>query len=47
MCHRLLTYIKENHLKTDDSLYEDLILDDLSVEGYYHYVVKLSVKLFQ
>lgn len=45
MCHQLQAYIKENHLKTDDSLLEDVILDDLSVDGYYHYVVRLSVAL--
>ncbi|NLD10414.1 MAG: MerR family transcriptional regulator [Clostridiales bacterium] len=45
LCKKLIAYAKENHLKLDDSLYEDLILDDLSVDGYYHYMVKVSVRV--
>ena len=45
MCHRLLDYAKENHLKLDGSLYEDVILDDLSVNGYHNYRIKLSARI--
>jgi DNA-binding transcriptional MerR regulator len=45
LCNKIIQYAKENHLKLDDSLYEDVILDDLSVDGYYHYLVKVSARI--
>lgn len=45
LCNKVITYAKKNHLRLDDSLYEDVILDDLSVEGYYHYLIKISARI--
>jgi len=45
LCNKVLEYAKENHLVLDGSLYEDVILDDLSVEGYYHYLIKVSARI--
>lgn len=45
LCNKIIAYAKENHLILDDSLYEDVILDDLSVDGYYHYLVKVSAHI--
>lgn len=44
-CETLLNYASENKLPLDDVFYEDVILDDLSTEGYYNYVVKLSIRI--
>ena len=44
-CQKLLEYAKENGLSLGDVFYEDVILDDLSTEGYYNYLVKLSIKI--
>ena len=43
-CQKLLEYAKQNGLSLGDVFYEDVILDDLSTEGYYSYLVKLSIK---
>lgn len=40
---KLLDYAKINNLKIQDNFYEDIILDDLSVEGYENYAIKISV----
>lgn len=45
LCHQLIQYAKENHLTLDDSLYEDVIFDDLSVKGYHDYRIRLSVRI--
>ena len=45
LCHLLLDYAKKNHLWLDDSFYEDVILDDFSVPGYYNYLVKVSIRV--
>ena len=45
MCHALIRYAKENRLTLDDSLYEDVLLDEMSVEGQNHYLVKVSARL--
>ena len=45
LCHLLLDYAKKNHLWLDDSFYEDVILNDFSVPGYYNYLVKVSIRV--
>jgi DNA-binding transcriptional MerR regulator len=45
LCNLLLDYAKKNHLWLDDSFYEDVILDDFSVAGYYNYLVKISIRV--
>ena len=42
-CRRLLAYADAHGLKLDNCFYEDVILDDLSTEGYDKYLVKLSI----
>lgn len=44
-CLKLLEYARSHGLTTDDHFYEDVILDDLSTDGYYNYLVKLSVRV--
>ena len=44
-CLKLLEYAKEHNLTLGDRFYEDVILDDLSTDGYYNYLVKLSIKV--
>lgn len=44
-CQRLIDYAAENSLTLGDDFYEDVILDDLSTDGYYNYLVKLSINL--
>ena len=44
-CQKLIEYASENRLVLDDVFYEDVILDDLSTEGYYNYLVKLSIRI--
>lgn len=41
----LLNYIETNNLKVDDSFYEEIILDELSVKNYDEYKIKISVKI--
>ena len=44
-CLKLLEYAEAHNLTLGDRFYEDVILDDLSTEGYYNYLVKLSIKV--
>lgn len=44
-CLKLLEYARAHNLTVGDRFYEDVILDDLSTEGYYNYLVKLSIKV--
>ena len=44
-CLKLLDYARAHNLNLGDRFYEDVILDDLSTEGYYNYLVKLSIKV--
>ncbi len=44
-CKKLLKHAAEHGLELEDVFYEDVILDDLSTEGYYNYLVKLSIKI--
>lgn len=41
----MLRYAKETGLALADVFYEDVLLDELSVEGYDNYVVQLSVSV--
>ncbi|MEF9921302.1 MAG: MerR family transcriptional regulator [Anaerovoracaceae bacterium] len=45
ICLEILDYAKKNHLKLGDSFYEDVILDDLSTNGYYNYLIKISIRV--
>ena len=44
-CQKILKYAQEHKLQLGDVFYEDVILDDLSTEGYYGYLVKLSIRI--
>lgn len=44
-CLKLMEYARERGLSLGDRFYEDVIWDDLSTEGYYNYLVKLSIKV--
>lgn len=44
-CLKLLDYAKINGLTTGECFYEDVILDDFSTDGYYNYLVKLSIRI--
>lgn len=44
-CRRLIRFAAENGLTLGENFYEDVILDDLSTEGYYNYLVKLSINI--
>ncbi len=45
LVRKLLKYADDNSVSTEDEIFEDLILDDLSVDGYYHYMVRLAIKI--
>ena len=42
-CLKLLDYGRMHNLSLGDCFYEDVLLDDLSTNGYYNYLVKLSI----
>ena len=42
-CLKIMDYASSHHLTLSDNFYEDVILDDLSTEGYFNYLVKLSI----
>lgn len=42
---RLLAHAKQEGLQLAPEIYEDVLLDDLSVKGYEHYVLRLSARL--
>ena len=44
-CLKLLNYASSNGLCTGECFYEDVILDDLSTQGYFNYLVRLSIKI--
>ena len=44
-CLKLINYAASEGLTLGDYIYEDVILDDLSTDGYYNYLIKLSVKV--
>lgn len=41
---KLMEYIKSHRYTTVDYFYEDVILDELSMEGYDNYVLKISIQ---
>ncbi|MBC5636421.1 MerR family transcriptional regulator [Ornithinibacillus hominis] len=43
--NRLVDYAKEYNLMLIDYFYEDILLDELSVEGFEKYLIKLSVPI--
>ena len=44
-CLKLLQYAEDQNLTVGDRFYEDVIWDDLSSEGYYNYLVRISIKV--
>ena len=44
-CLRLIDYAAKNDLTLGEEIFEDVILDDLATDGYYSYLVKLSVQI--
>ncbi|WEG16665.1 MerR family transcriptional regulator [Alkalihalophilus pseudofirmus] len=44
--NRLVSYAKEHQLKLRGYFYEDILLDELSVKGMDHYLVKVSVRVY-
>lgn len=44
-CRRLMDFARENGLHLGSHFYEEVILDDLSVNGYDDYLVKLAVRV--
>ena len=46
-CLKILKYAAEHGYALGDDFFEDVILDDLSTEGYYNYLVRLSIRMIQ
>ena len=44
-CRKLLQHAANHNMTLTSDFYEEVILDDLSVDGYYDYLVKLSVRI--
>lgn len=44
-CLKLLKYAEKEGLELGENFFEDVILDDLSTEGYFKYLVKLSIRI--
>lgn len=44
-CNELLEYAREHGIAVGDYFYEDVILDDLSTDGYRNYLVKVSIQI--
>lgn len=42
---RIMNFVKENNLKLEGYFYEDVLLDELSVDGYDNYLIKISIKV--
>ena len=45
ICLEIIDYAKKNNLQLGDFFYEDVILDDLSTNGYYNYLTKISIRV--
>lgn len=43
--NKILKFIEENNLSVQGHFYEDIILDDLAVQEYDDYVIKISIKV--
>ena len=46
-CNKLIEYAEKHGLVLGDYFYEDVILDDLSTEGYDSYLVKVSIQIIE
>ncbi len=44
-CLKIIDYAAAHNINLGPQFYEDVILDDLSTEGYFNYLVKLSIKI--
>lgn len=42
---KMLKYIEDNNLLIDSNFYEEVILDDLAVQGYDNYLLKICIKI--
>lgn len=42
---RLAEYARENHLELEDHYYEDNLLDELTAEGYDHYLMRIAARI--
>ncbi|MFC6463932.1 MerR family transcriptional regulator [Marinilactibacillus sp. GCM10026970] len=42
---KMINYIEENQIEIEGYFYEETLLDDLSVNGYEEFVVKISVRI--
>ena len=47
LCLAIMEYAERHGLTIGGHFYEDVILDDLSVNGYYNYMVKVSIKIIE
>lgn len=47
ICSRLLQYADDHGYRPGTHIYEDLLLDEMSANGYDNYTVKLSLPLYQ
>lgn len=44
-CLKIMDYAAQNNLRLGPYFYEDVIWDDLSTEGYFNYLVRLSINI--
>lgn len=44
-CLKIMKYASQNNLRLGEYFYEDVIWDDLSTEGYFNYLVRLSINI--
>lgn len=44
---KMLNFTKENNLKLGEYFFEDAILDELSVDGYDNFVIKISIMIIE
>lgn len=47
ICSRLLEYAKDHGFQPGSHIYEDILLDEMSVNGYDNYTLKLSLPLLK
>ncbi len=47
LCRKLLAYAEEHGFSPGSHIYEDVLLDEMSVKGYDSYTVKLSLPLVE
>lgn len=44
-CLKLMDFAVQEGLELGDNFYEEVIWDDLSVDGYYHYLIRLAIAI--